>query len=45
MCNKVLFPAPDSPTIASISPRFTANDKFSKSTRSDSPDRKTFFNP
>src|SRR5258708_36867129 len=45
MCNKVLFPAPDSPTIASISPRFTSNDKFSKSTRSDSPDRKTFFSP
>src|ERR1700733_15985417 len=45
MCNKVLFPAPDSPTIASISPRFTSNDRFSKSTRSDSPDRNTFFKP
>src|SRR5207344_979811 len=43
MCNKVLLPAPDSPTIASISPLPTANDKFSKSTRSESPERKTFF--
>src|SRR5436305_6708094 len=45
MCKRVLLPAPDSPTIASISPRFTSNDRFSKSTRSDSPDRKTFFKP
>ena len=43
MCNKVLLPDPDSPTIASISPLATWNDKFSKSTRSDSPERKTFF--
>src|SRR3982751_862568 len=45
MCKRVLFPAPDSPTMASISPRFTSNDRFSKSTRSDSPDRKTFARP
>src|SRR5216117_139390 len=43
MCNRVLFPAPDSPTMASISPSVTWNERFSKSTRSDSPERKTFF--
>src|SRR5947199_10491710 len=45
MCNKVLLPDPDSPTMASISPRFTSNDSFSKSTRSDAPERKTFLRP
>src|SRR5205823_14846458 len=45
MCNKVLFHAPDSPTIASISPLATWKERFSKSTNSDSPERKAFFRP
>ena len=43
MCNKVLFPAPDCPTMASISPLRTWKDRFSKSRRSVSPERNTFF--
>ena len=43
MCSKVLFPVPDSPTMASISPVCTCNDKFSKSTKSELPERNTFF--
>ena len=31
--------------MASISPRCHSNERFSKSTRSDAPDRKNFFNP
>src|SRR4051812_12001491 len=43
MCSKVLLPVPLAPTIANISPFRTRKDKFSKSTRSDCPLRKTFL--
>src|SRR6185437_8552736 len=38
MCSRLLFPDPDSPTMASISPFLTWKDKLSKSTKSVSPD-------
>src|SRR5450631_2840580 len=43
MCSKVLLPAPDSPTMASISPVITWNDKFSKSTSCELPERNSFL--
>src|SRR5947209_14141419 len=45
MCKRLLFPAPDSPTMASISPFLTWKVKFSKSTNSACPDLYTFLSP
>src|SRR5947207_8295864 len=45
MCSSVLLPVPEAPTIASISPRANSNERLSKSTSSEAPERKDFFNP